>query len=135
MMPPMKSTGINTTTRERVMETIVKPISLDPLRAASRTPSPCSMCLTMFSSMTMASSTTNPTERMRAMSERLSRLYPRRYMAANVPTIEKGSARLGMMVAERLRRKRKMTRTTRQMASKRVNLMSATESRIETERS
>src|SRR5437660_10495661 len=33
-------------------------------------------------------------------------------MRANVPRSENGSARLGMIVADRLRRKRKMTRTT-----------------------
>ena len=69
------------------------------------------------------------------MSERLSRLKSKRYMAVKVPTMEKGSTRLGMMVEERLRRKRKMTRTTRQSDKKRVNLTSLTESRIDTERS
>ena len=33
-------------------------------------------------------------------------------MAANVPMIDMGSARLGIMVAETLRRKRKITSTT-----------------------
>ena len=56
-------------------------------------------------------------------------------MTAKVPMMDIGSARLGMMVAERLRRKRKMTRTTRHRASSRVNLTSLTESRIDTERS
>ena len=35
MIPPMKSTGMNTAARESVMETIVKPISWEPLIAAS----------------------------------------------------------------------------------------------------
>jgi hypothetical protein len=112
MMPPMKRTGMNTATRDSVMDMMVKLISLDPLKAASRGLSPCSMWRTMFSSMTMASSTTNPTHRVRAMSERLSRLYPARYMTENVPTMDMGSARLGMTVAERFLRKRKMTRKT-----------------------
>ena len=34
-------------------------------------------------------------------------------MTANVPTIDSGTARLGMIVAERLRRNRKITSTTR----------------------
>ncbi len=126
---------MKTATRDRVMEMMVKPISLDPLRLASKTPSPFSIWRTMFSSMTMASSTTNPTERVKAMSERLSRLKFKRYMAAKVPTMEKGSTRLGMRVEEMFRRKRKMTRTTRQRDKNSVNLTSFTESRIETERS
>jgi len=40
-----------------------------------------------------------------------------------------------MIVAERLRRKRKITRITRQTARKRVAWMSVTDSRIDTERS
>ncbi len=73
-IPPMKRTGMNTAARERVMDTMVKPISRDPMRAASNAVSPSSMWRTMFSSITMASSTTKPTESVRAMRERLSRL-------------------------------------------------------------
>ena len=73
-MPPMNSTGMNTAASESVIEMMVKPISRDPLSAASKTLSPISMCRTMFSSMTIASSTTNPTASASAMSERLSRL-------------------------------------------------------------
>ena len=56
-------------------------------------------------------------------------------MTMNVPTIDMGNARLGMMVAETFRRKTKMTRMTRAMARSRVNCTSCTESRIESERS
>jgi hypothetical protein len=73
-IPPMKRTGMKTAASEIVIERIVKPISLEPLSAASNGFSPRSMCRTMFSSMTIASSTTNPTDRVSAMSERLSRL-------------------------------------------------------------
>ena len=114
---------------------MVKPISFDPLRLASKTPSPFSIWRTIFSSMTMASSTTNPTHSVRAMSERLSRLKFKRYMTEKVPTMEKGSTMLGMRVEERLLRKRKITITTRQSAKNSVNVTSCTESRIDTERS
>src|ERR1041385_2808004 len=107
------------------------------------------MCRTMFSSMTMASSTTKPTESVSAISERLSTLKFSRDMAENVPTMDIGSARLGMNVAtmdigsarlgmnvaERLRRKQKMTITTRQMESIRVNFTSRTDSLMEMVRS
>ncbi len=56
-------------------------------------------------------------------------------MTMNVPTIDIGSARLGMTVAETLRRNRKITSTTSAMARSRVNCTSWTESRIETDRS
>ena len=44
--------------------------------------------------------------------------------------IDMGSARLGMIVAERLRRNRKITITTRKMVSSSVNCTSLTEARI-----
>ena len=46
-----------------------------------------------------------------------------------------GSARLGIAVAQRLRRKRKITITTSASVMMSVNFTSCTESRIETDRS
>ena len=71
----------------------------------------------MFSIMTMASSTTKPVEMVSAMRVRLFRLKPSRYMTPKVPTSDSGTATLGMVVAGRLRRNRKMTSTTRATAS------------------
>ena len=73
-IPPMNRTGMKTAASDRVIDRMVKPISREPSKAAWRGSSPISMWRTMFSSMTMASSTTNPTESVRAISERLSRL-------------------------------------------------------------
>ena len=56
-------------------------------------------------------------------------------MTANVPTSDIGTARLGMIVAETLRRKRKMTMTTSAMARPSVNCTSLTDSRMATDRS
>ena len=72
IIPLMKRTGMNTAMSEIVIDMIVKPISFDPFRAASIAPSPASMWRTMFSSITIASSTTKPTASVRAMSDRLS---------------------------------------------------------------
>ncbi len=72
--PPMNSTGMNTATSDKVIDRIVKAISRAPLKAASITRSPFSIYRTMFSSMTIASSTTNPTDKVSAMSDRLSML-------------------------------------------------------------
>ena len=51
--------------------------------------------------------------------------------AAKVPMIDIGTARLGMIVADRFRRKRKITITTRAIARSRVNCMSLIDSRID----
>ena len=134
-MPPMNSTGMNTAARDTVMDMMVKPISRAPSRAARSGVLPISMCRTMFSSMTMASSTTKPTASVRAMRERLSRLKPIMCMAAKVTTTDMGRARLGMTVADRLRRKRKMTSTTRHTVSTSVNLTSATDALMDSDRS
>ena len=131
----MKRTGMKTATSEIVIERIVKPISLPPLSAAVRASSPPSIRRTMFSSMTIASSTTKPTESVSAMSERLSSEKFRSDIAANVPTIEAGTARLGMSVARTFRRNRKITRTTSAIVRTSVNSTSWTDSRIGTERS
>ena len=61
-MPPMKRIGMKTAASDSVIETIVNAISFDPSRAACRRDFP------------MASSTTNPTESVSAISDRLSML-------------------------------------------------------------
>ena len=73
-MPPMNSTGMNTATSEIVIDTTVKPISLEPSSVACRRDLPISMWRVMFSSTTIASSTTKPTHSVSAISDRLSRL-------------------------------------------------------------
>src|SRR5882762_6841701 len=134
-IPPRNNTGIKTATNETVIDTIVNPISREPFRAASITASPNSIRLTMFSNITTASSTTNPTDRVSAINERLSRLKPSRYMTAKVKTIDVGNARVGMIVARTLRRNRKITSTTKAIASSNENCTSLTDSRIELDRS
>ena len=70
------------------------------------------MCRVMFSMTTIASSTTNPVAIVIAISERLSMLYPQRYITPNVPSSDTGTATLGMRVARTFRRNRKTTRIT-----------------------
>ena len=84
----------------------------------------------MFSIMTIASSTTKPVAIVIAISDRLLRLKPARYMTASVPTRDSGTERLGMIVAAVLRRKTKITSTTSTTASTSSNSTSATEARI-----
>ncbi len=89
----------------------------------------------MFSIMTIASSTTKPTAIVSAIKDRLSRLNPSRYIAPAVATSASGTVTLGMMVAQSLRRNRKITSTTRPMVIARVISTSATEARMSSERS
>ena len=58
----------------------------------------------MFSIITMASSTTKPVEMVSAISVRLLMEKPARYITPNVPTSDSGTAKLGMSVAEALRK-------------------------------
>ena len=102
----MKRIGMNTAASDVVIVRIVKPISCEPFSDASSGFSPASMCRTMFSSITMASSTTKPIERMSAIIDRLLRLKCSVCITAKVPRMEKGSASAGISVADALWRKR-----------------------------
>ena len=64
------------------------------------------------------------------MSERLSRLKLNRYISAVAPSSASGTVTLGMSVAQKLRRNSRITITTRQMVSARVNSTSCTEARM-----
>ena len=63
----MNSSGMNTATSEALMVSTVKPTSRAPSSAAWRRGSPRSRWREMFSSTTMASSTTKPVATVRAM--------------------------------------------------------------------
>src|SRR3954462_782005 len=89
----------------------------------------------MFSNITIASSTTKPTDSVRASSVMLLIEKLNAYITAQVAIREIGTASAGMMVAEIVRRNRKMTSTTRLMAIRRVSCTSWTDSRTEMERS
>ena len=133
--PLMKMIGINTATNESVIEIIVKLISRDPLNAASIGSSPSSRCRTIFSRTTIASSTTNPTESVNAINDRLFRENPNRYMTANVPIIAIGNATLGIKVAPMSRKNTNITRITKAIDSSNVNFTSSTDARIVVDRS
>jgi len=73
-MPLIISSGMNTATREIEIDRMVNPISPAPSSAACIGVFPISMWRAMFSTITMASSTTKPTAIDRPISDRLSRL-------------------------------------------------------------
>ena len=72
MVPGIRKIGMNTATNDTEIDTMVKAISRAPFRVARRVSMPCSMWRTMFSSTTIASSTTRPTASVMPSSETLS---------------------------------------------------------------
>ena len=76
IIPPMNSTGINTATSEILMDITVNPICRAPASAACIGVLPISICRVMFSIITIASSTTKPTEIVSAIRLKLSSAKP-----------------------------------------------------------
>ncbi len=134
-MPLISRIGRNTATSDRLIDSTVKPTSRAPSKAACRRGLPLSIWREMFSSTTIASSTTKPVATISAISERLSSEKPSRYIAPKVPMIEIGTATLGIKVARQLRRNRNTTITTRPTAISRVCSVSVSEARMVRERS
>ena len=114
--PVMNSSGMNTAISDSVSEITVKPISPAPRSAACNGFSPFSMWRTMFSIMTMASSTTKPVPMVSAISDRLSSEKPQNHITPKVAISDSGSATPAMTVARTVRRKISTTSTTRRDA-------------------
>ena len=129
-IPPMKRIGMKTATSDTLMETTVNATSRAPSSAASKGSIPFSIWRETFSRTTIASSTTNPVAMVSAMSERLFRLNPRMYIAANVPMSEIGTATAGISVARPLRRKTNTTRITSATEIMSVRSTSCSEARM-----
>ena len=133
--PGIKKIGIKTAMSDVEIDTIVKPTSRAPTNAAWKGASPFSTWRMIFSSTTIASSTTNPTAKVSPNSEILSRLYDRPHNNATAPIREIGNDKVGIAVAINRRKNRKITRTTNTMVPARVKETSCRASRTETERS
>src|SRR6266568_1513570 len=129
-IPPMKRIGMNTAIREMLIESTVKLTSRAPLRAAWNGAMPRSMWRDTFSSTTIASSTTKPVAMVSAMSDRLFKLKPARYITPNVATSETGTATAGIRVARALRRNRNTTTITSAIAMTSVLSISKSEARM-----
>ncbi len=84
--PPMNSRGMNTATSDRLIDSTVKPTSRAPCSAAVKRSMPASMWRLVFSSTTMASSTTKPVATVSAIRLRLFRLKPSTYITTKVPS-------------------------------------------------
>ena len=70
-IPPINRIERNTATSDTFIESRVKPTSLAPSMAAFMGATPASIYREMFSSTTMASSTTSPVAKISAISDRL----------------------------------------------------------------
>ena len=114
VIPDMKAIGANTTMSTRVMAIAAKPISLRPLTAASRGPSPICRWRKMFSSTTIESSTRMPTVRVSPIRLIMFRLKPRKYMTPSVAIRLVGIASSTISV---LRKVCKNTNSTRPVSS------------------
>ena len=134
-MPPMNRIETNTATSDRFIDSSVKPTSLAPMSAASSGGTPFSTCREMFSSTTMASSTTRPVATISAISDRLFSEKPHRYITAKLPTSDTGTAATGMIAARKLARNSSTTRMTRATAISSVRSASCSVARMAGERS
>ena len=122
---------MNTATRDRLIDSTVKPTSRAPSSAASKRSMPFSMWRAVFSSTTIASSTTKPVATVSAISDRLFRLKPIRYITQKVPSKDTMVATAGMIVARTLRRKALTTSTTSTIEINSVTSISCSDERIE----
>ena len=100
------------------------PVIFLNMKAASRGLSPFSTQRSMFSTTTMASSTTIPIASTRPKSERIFIEKPAMYMAAKVPMRETGMATSGTMEVRQFWRNTSTTRATRATPSRRVRMTS-----------
>ena len=128
--PVMNSRGMKAATREMLIESTVKPICFAPSMAARNGDMPFSRLRKQFSIMTIASSTTKPTETASAMSERLSIEKPASHIAPQVPASARGTVTPAAKVAAVRRRNTKTTSMTRMMVAASVSCMSLTLARM-----
>ena len=129
--PSMNSSGMNTATNDRLIDSTVKPTSRAPRSAASTRPMPASMWRVVFSSTTMASSTTKPVATVSAIKLRLLRLKFNRYITPKVPSSDTTVATAGIRVARALRKKSPTTSTTSTIEIINVISTSRSDARIE----
>ena len=103
--PSMSKRGMKAATSDRLMAMTVKPICRVPSSAADSGGRPCSSLRYIFSIMTMASSTTKPTETANAIKVKLLTEKPAHHMAAQVPASDSGTVMPAASVGLGRRRK------------------------------
>ena len=134
-MPPMNKMGMNTATKEMLMATTVNPMSREPCKHACSKGTPRSRCRVMFSSTTIASSTTKPVAMVKAMRVRLFKLKPMRYITTQVPAKDKGRATAGMSAVCQRFKNKPTTKITSAMDKTKDFCISSNDARTVGERS
>jgi hypothetical protein len=122
--PPMNRSGMNAAISEMLIEMTVNPIWRAPSSAAWIGESPFSRLRKQFSIITMASSTTKPTDTSSAISERLSIEKLAAHIAAQVPASASGTVTPAATVAATRRRNTNTTIMTSTMVTMSVSCMS-----------
>ena len=121
---------MNAATSDMLIESTVKPICRAPSMAARNGDIPFSRLLKQFSIMTIASSTTNPTETASAISDRLSIEKPASHIIAHVPASDSGTVTPAAKVVAARRKNTNTTNMTRTMVAISVSCISFTLARI-----
>ena len=117
-------------TSEMLMETTVKPICLAPSMVARSGDEPASRLRNTFSIMTIASSTTKPTDTASAISDRLSMEKPASHISAQVPASDSGTVMPAASVGVARRRNTSTTNITSTAVMASVICMSRTLARM-----
>src|SRR5262245_3570944 len=128
--PLMNNSGMKAATSDTLIEITVKPIWRAPSSAAWIGAIPLSRLRKQFSIMTIASSTTKPTDTASAMRERLSMENPTHHIIAQVPASASGTVMPAAMVAAARRRNTNTTSITSVTVVSSVTCMSPTLERI-----
>ncbi len=115
--PGVNASGANTAASVSVIATTAKPISLTPFNAAWNGARPSSMWRKIFSTTTIASSTTSPIASTSASNVNVLTLKPASAISANAPIRLTGIVTSGMIDARNVRRNTKTTSATRIVAS------------------
>ncbi len=115
-MPPINRMETNTTTSDRFIDSRVNPTSFAPSKAACIGLWPRRICRAMFSSTTIASSTTSPVAIISAINDRLLREKPSRYITEKLPISDTGTAKAGITAARQCPRNSNTTTITRAVA-------------------
>ena len=116
-MPPRNAVGIKTALKTNAIDTSAGPTSVIVTRDASRALKPAFRLRSMFSTTTIASSTTMPIANTRPNSVRLFSENPSAAITANVPISETGIATIGIAAARQDCRNKTMTKITNTTAS------------------
>ncbi len=128
----MNAVGMNTAHSTSAVATIGPVTSCIALRVASFGDCPSSMCRSTFSTTTIASSTTIPIASTMPNSDKAFSEKPIRYITANVPISDTGTATSGMIEARQVCRNRITTNTTSRIASSSVCATASIEPRTNT---